>query len=132
MFLRHESKSGVAEYDQRFAVGFAEAILHVRNQRIGREKRSGNFHRRRPLDGLHGSPQMAVVVSQVAVPSSAGPRLDLHGQWFAFGRFIVRTHLLEQGVERGAERRADTDFLVDVQREVFDGLYGFGQDFSLD
>jgi hypothetical protein len=36
-----------------------------------------DFQERRTLDDLHHSPEMSVVVTEVAVPPAAGPRLDL-------------------------------------------------------
>src|SRR6267378_1992116 len=86
--------------------------------RIGHEQGPRNLEQRRPLDGLHHSPEVPVVVAQVAVPSAAWPRLELHRHGFVFSRFVERSELLQQRRKRRLQRRAHADFFCDAQRQI--------------
>ncbi len=72
------------------------------------EERPGKFEQRWALDGLHGCPEMAVAVAQVAIPTAARPRLDLHGQRLAVVRFVSRPDLFEQAPQRSTSSVART------------------------
>src|SRR5262245_28877344 len=75
VIVLNESQRRMPELDQRSAVRVAEAVLDIGDHRIGHEQRTGDFEQRRTLDGLHVSPEMAVIVAQVAVPPSSRTRL---------------------------------------------------------
>ena len=64
MFILNQSESGVPERDQCSTVrACGQPILHIRDKRIGREKWTYNFEQCRPFDGLHVSPEMAIVAA---------------------------------------------------------------------
>ena len=107
------------ELDQRSSIHFAQTVLQVRDHRVGHEQRAGDFEQRGPLDGLHVSPEMAVAVAQVAVPASARPRLNVHRHGLPFRPFVVRTEFFEQRGKGGFQRRADVNFLRDIQSQIF-------------
>src|SRR5450631_1183398 len=96
----NKSEGGVVKLDQRSAVFLAQPVLHIRDRRIGHKQRSRNFEERRPLDGLYVSPEVSVVIAEVAVPPSARPGLDLHRHRSAVRRFIPRSDLFQQRSER--------------------------------
>src|SRR6185369_12007944 len=127
----YESEGRVPELDKRPSVRLAEAVLHIRDDRIGHEQRTGDFEQRRTADGLHVSPEMAVIAAQVAVPPAARPGLDLHRHGLAIACFIVRSDLFEQRGKGRFERGADVNFLCDVQDQILDGLFCEVHDFSL-
>src|SRR5207237_3176218 len=80
VIFRDEAQRRVAECNQRTVLYLAQPILQIGNDWRGHEQGPEDFEQRWPLDGLHVSPEMAVVVPQVAVPPSARPRLNFHGQ----------------------------------------------------
>src|SRR5580704_1706435 len=96
VFVGNKSQRGVTECDQGSVFLLTQAILHIVYDWSRHEEWASEFEQRGALDGLHGGPEMAVVAAEVAIPASAGPRLDLHGQRFAVVCFIMRTDLLEQ------------------------------------
>src|ERR1035441_10289085 len=114
VIVRNKSECHVVELDQRSPIFFAQPVLQIRNHRIRHEQRSGDFDKRRPLDGLHVSPEMAVAITQVAVPPSAGPRLDLHRHSLALRCVILRSKLFQQRRERHLQRRPHVNFLRNV------------------
>src|ERR1700736_3161458 len=63
MILLNQSERRVMEFDQRSTVGLSQAVLHIRDGRIGHEQRPADFEQRRPLDGLHVSPEMTVAIA---------------------------------------------------------------------
>src|SRR5260370_42261815 len=73
--IQNQSKPRVMKSEQCSAIFLAQAVLHIRYDWIGHEQRPRNLEQRWPLDGLHHSPKVAVVVAQVAVPPAAPPRL---------------------------------------------------------
>src|SRR6266478_4525148 len=116
--VQNQSKRRVMKSDQRSAIYFAQAVLQIRHNRIGHEQGPRNLEQRRPLDGLHHSPEVPVVVAQVAVPSAARPRLELHRHRFVFSRFVERSELLQQRRKRRLQRRTHADFFCDAQRQI--------------
>src|SRR6266849_194963 len=122
VILLNQSKRRVMELDQRSTVGLAQAVLYIRDHRIGHEQRPADFEQRRPLDGLHVSPEMTVAIAQIAVPPSPWPRLNLHGHRGAFHDFIVRSQLFEQCSEGHIQGRTDMDFLSNVQCQILSAL----------
>src|SRR5260370_19701999 len=80
------------------------------------------FARYRPFDGLNSSPEVTVVIPQVAVPPSTRPRLDLHWERFSIVRLIALPDLLEQRRERRIQRRPHVDFLREVQCQIINTL----------
>src|SRR5260370_652866 len=108
----------VPKLDQRPACHLAQAVLHIGNGWIGHKQWPTDFQERRPLDGLHDSPEMAVVVPQIAIPSAPRPRLDLHRHRFVIRGCVEGSELLQQRSERGLQRSAYVDFLRDVQRQI--------------
>src|SRR2546429_432521 len=112
VLVGNQTETGVPELDDGDAVLLAEAILNVVGDRVGHEKRAGNFQQGRRLDSLHDTPEMAVAVAEVAEPAASGPGFELHGHGGSVGRFVVRPELLEQRLEGPIEGRADADFLV--------------------
>src|SRR6266404_879790 len=93
--LQNQSKRRVMKADQCSAISLAQAVLHVRDGGIRHEQWPSDFEQRRPLDGLHHSPEVAVVVAKVAIPPAARPRLELHRHRPALS-FVVRPQLLQQ------------------------------------
>src|SRR5436309_1873869 len=75
----HEPERRVPEHDERAAVDFLQAVLHVRHDRRRQEQRTGDLEQRGPLDRLDMPPEMTVVLAEIAEPSAARPRLDRHG-----------------------------------------------------
>jgi len=82
--------------DQCSAWFLIQPVLHIGSDWIGHKQRSVEFKQRRPLDGLHMSPQMAIIIAQVAVPPPAGPRLKLERHRLAVRGVVFRTQLYEQ------------------------------------
>ena len=78
--VRHEPECRVAERDERAAVDFLQTVLHVGNDRRRHEQRPCDLEQRRPFDRLHVSPEMAVVLGEIAEPSAARPRFDRQRQ----------------------------------------------------
>src|SRR5437879_3948611 len=122
VILVDQSKCSVLEFDQSSTVGLSQAVLHIRDDRIGHKQRPADFEECRPLDRLHVSPEMTVAIAQIAVPPSPWPRLNLHGHRCAFLDFIVRPELFEQCSEGHIQRRANMNFLSYVQRQILNGL----------
>jgi len=54
-----------------------QAVLHIRDGRIGHEQWPADFEECRPLDGLYVSPEMTVAIAQIAVHLPPG-----HGSIF--------------------------------------------------
>jgi hypothetical protein len=54
---------------------------------------------------------MAVVVAQVTEPSSTRPGLDLHRQFVAFRRVILRSDLFKQGRKGVLKACVNVNFL---------------------
>src|SRR5262249_32168916 len=106
--------------DERAAFDFAQAVLHIRDDRIGHEQRPADLQQGGALDGLHGSPEMAVAIAEVTIPAATGPRLQFHGQRLAFGCVGRRAELLEQRGEGGVERSANARLHADIEDQVFD------------
>src|SRR5258708_4428453 len=79
VILLDQSERRVLELDQCSTVGLNQAVLHIRDDRIGHEQWPVDFKQCRALDGLYVSPEMTVPIAQIAVPPSPGPRLNLHG-----------------------------------------------------
>jgi hypothetical protein len=75
-----------------------------------------NLQERRRLDDLHMAPKVARIVAEVAVPASAGPRLDFHREWLAAEHLVFRTNLVQHGFEGDVDRRRDFDLLADLER----------------
>src|SRR6266849_5012603 len=73
MVFQNQSKRRVVKSEQCSSIFLAQAILHIRHDRIGHEQGSRNFEQRRPLDGLYNSPEVSIIVTQVAVPPAARP-----------------------------------------------------------
>src|ERR1700723_2140532 len=99
IFFKNQSERLVPEGDDRYAARFLQPILKIRYDRVRHKQWSGNFKQGRLLDRLHRSPVMAVVVSQVAIPSAAGPCFELHGHWLVGFLFFLGAGLLERGGE---------------------------------
>src|SRR4029077_18441395 len=78
----------------------------------------------RSLDGLDVTPEVSVIVSEIAVPTPSRPGFELHGQRAIIGYLMTRSELLEQRLERRLERRLDPDFFGDPQREIVRGCHG--------
>ena len=84
----HEPERRVPEHDERAAVDFLQTVLHVGNDRRRYEQRPCDLEQRRPFDRLHVSPEMAVVLGEIAEPSAARPRFDRQRQRLAVGCFV--------------------------------------------
>jgi hypothetical protein len=80
--------------------------------------RSGNLEQRGSLDRLHVSPEMTIVISEIAEPAAAGPGFDDHGQRLPVGRFVAGPHLLQQRVEGGVHGGTHVNLLRHIQGEV--------------
>src|SRR6266481_8955348 len=89
VILQNQSQRGMVEADQGSAIFRTQAILHIRNSRIGHEQGPGDFEQRRPFDSLHYTPEVAVIAAQVAVPSAARPRLEFHRHRPALGTSVM-------------------------------------------
>src|SRR5207245_8798025 len=63
MVILNQSQCRVVEFDQRSSVHLAQPVLHVRDDRIRHEQRPSDFQKCRPLDCLHVSPEMTVLVT---------------------------------------------------------------------
>src|SRR5260370_12900487 len=98
--VQNQSKRRVMKSEQCSSIFLAQAVLHIRDHWIGHEQRPRNLEQRRPLDGLHNSPKVAIVVPQVAIPPAARPRLELHRHRSALRNFIVRPQLFHPRRER--------------------------------
>src|SRR5512135_2035801 len=64
MFRIHPAKPVVVELDQRATVHFAQPVLHVGRKRIGGKHWPNELKQRRPLNCLHMSPEVTVLVTQ--------------------------------------------------------------------
>ena len=120
VFLGDEAEGFVMKFDQRSAGFLAEAVLHVRDNRVGHEQWPGKFEQRRALDGLHVGPEMPIAVAQVAIPPATGPWLDLHGHGVPFRVGAPGADLLEQRGEGDIQGRAHVHFLRNIQNTVLD------------
>src|SRR5262245_16718508 len=80
---------------------------------------------RRPLDRLHVTPEVAVVLSEITEPTASRPRLQLHREGTVLGDLMAGSELFEQGVERRLERCLHADLLADAKRQVVDGFGGW-------
>ena len=96
-----------------------QAVLQVIERRVRHHQRPANLQERRRLDDLHMAPKVAGVVAEVAVPASAGPRLDYHRERLAVRHLPFRTELVEHGLERDLDRRRDLDLLGDAEWSGF-------------
>src|SRR5260370_15079613 len=74
---------------------------------------------------------MTIAVAQVAVPPSTGPRFDLHVERLAVRCLVAGPQLLEQRGKGYIQGRLDMNFLINGQRQVFEGLFGSNHRFSL-
>src|SRR5437899_4154291 len=117
LFLNH-SEGSVMKPDHRLAVLFAQPVLHIRHDGVRHEQRPGDLQQRRTLDRLHVPPQVAVAIAQIAKPSPARPRFDLHWH-LAVLILILGTNLLEQRFECCLQGRVDVDLLRDRQGQTF-------------
>src|SRR5690348_9728453 len=118
ILVRNKAERGMLELDQRAAVDFGEAILHVVHHRIRHKERAVHFEQPRRLNGLNVSPKMPSAFAEIAVPASAGPGLDLHGHGSTVGLRARRADLFEQRRESDVEGRLDADLLVDVESVI--------------
>jgi hypothetical protein len=59
---------------------------------------------------------MPGIVTEIAVPSAAGPWLDCHREGLAVRHLSFRTKLVEHRFERDFDRRGDVNFLANLQR----------------
>src|SRR4030095_12129936 len=96
------------------AVDVLEPVLNIRYGRRGNEQRPCDFEQRGTLDRLHLSPQMNIVASQIAKPASTRVRFDFHRHGFAIWRLVGRSHLVQDGVEGGAQCRTNMNLLCHV------------------
>src|SRR6266849_2514471 len=116
--LLNQSQRRVSKLNQRPAIHLAEAVLHIRNDRIRHKQWARDFQKRRPFDSLHHSPEVAVPVPQIAVPPAPRPRLDLHGHRFVVRHCVEGSELLQQRGKRRLQRRAYVDLFYNIQRHV--------------
>src|SRR5579864_5083398 len=63
---------------------------------------------------------MSITVTQVAVPASAGERLQFHRHLSSVGRVILRSKLLQERRKGYFQRGAHADFLRNVEHQIFD------------
>src|SRR5260370_16472526 len=75
VILQNQSQRGMVESDQGSAIFRTQAILHIRNSRIGNEQGPGDFDQRRPFDSLHSTPQVPVIPAHTALPPPSLPPL---------------------------------------------------------
>src|SRR5581483_1898560 len=70
VLVENEAESGVAEFDERAAVGFRKTVLDVVGDGIGHEERAGKFDQRGALDGLHCGPDRGTSGHRAKAPAS--------------------------------------------------------------
>src|SRR5215475_11331677 len=97
--VRHEPECGVPKRDKRPTLDFLEAVLDIGYGSGGQEQRPRDFEQRRTFDGLYVSPQMTVVVSEIAEPAAPGVCFDFHWQSLAVRCPVCRSYLLQERVE---------------------------------
>src|SRR5260221_9911972 len=116
MFGQDEPNRAVEERKARHAPFRLEAVLQVIDRGVRHHQRAANLQETRRLDDLHMAPQVAGIVAEVAVPASAGPRLDFHRERLAAEHLIFRPDLVQHGCEGDVDRRRNLDLLADLQR----------------
>src|SRR5947209_6881129 len=92
-----------------------EPVLHVIDARERHEHRPAQLQERRRLDDLHVPPEVAGVITKVAIPPPTRPGLDHHREGLAAWHLPARADLLEYRLESDLERRGDLDLLMDAE-----------------
>src|SRR5262245_32638857 len=119
----NEAKRGMPERDQRSTVDFPEPVLQVRDDRHRHEQRSRDLEQCWPLDRLNVSPEVSVVVAEIAVPATTRSCLEHHRHRHATDARVVWAHLLQQRLERGVERSLDADLFREIECEIVERGY---------
>ena len=122
--ILNKPEGGVVKLDQRSAVFLAQPVLHIRDSRIGHEQRSRNFEQRRPLDGLHVSPEVSVAIAQVAVPPVRPARARSSSASECRPAFHSPAPICSSNAANVVTSDALTlYFLSDVQRQILDSCF---------
>ena len=120
ILIGQEAESRVSEHDQGSAIDFFQPILNVRHHGSRDHEWAGDFEEGRPLDRLDDTPEVTVVVAEVAEPSAARTSFEFHRKCLSIRRFVAGTHLVQNGIKRFGERCSHMNFLGKRECEAVD------------
>ncbi len=76
--------------------------------------------------------KMAVLAAEIAIPSAARPRLELHRHRVAFTALVPRSQLFQERGKGILQRCAHMNLLLDIQDQIFNAccIYNHASSFE--